>query len=363
MTRVYEHKEPDRVPITDWVWESTTARWRTEGMPENVSPEERFGWDSIVTIGADVTPRFEPRVIEETKTYCVERDALGQTHKNFKPVSATPQYIDSGVKDRDTWREAKRRMTPARDRVNWQHLKANYKRWRREGAWIRALALWGFDVVSTRMCNSEIILYAMAEDPEWVKDMCDTGCDLALALFDAVWREGYTFDELFWCDDMAYRNGLLFSKRMWREIVMPYQKRYIDWAHAHGIKVQLHCCGKVNDLIPDLIDLGLDALHPLEVKAGVDPIAVKKQYGDRLALQGGFDIRNWSDPAESDAEIRRALPVLMESGGYVFSSDHSIADNVGLKDYERIVALVKEIGRYSYRKSEKPGARRESQRT
>ena len=54
----------------------------------------------------------------------------------------------------------------------------------------------------------------MADDPAWVADMCDHGCDLALALLDMIWDAGYTFDELMWYDDMAYRNGLFFSKKM-----------------------------------------------------------------------------------------------------------------------------------------------------
>jgi len=347
MTRVYEHAEPDRVPLTDGLWASTVDRWRREGLPDGVSPEEYFGWDKIIMLMPDVTPRFEHKVIEDTDSYRIERDNMGQTHKNFKPVSTTPQYVDSVVKDRETWLEAKRRMTPARDRIGWDGLKANYAKWRESGAWLAA-GLWaGFDIVSTRMCNSEIILYAMADDPEWVKDMCDTGAGLALALLDMMWDEGYTFDELLWWDDMAYRNGLLFSKAMWREILMPYQKRYIDWAHAHGVKAHLHCCGNVTELLGDLIELGIDALDPLEIKAGMDPAAIKKQYGDRLVLRGGFDVRDWSVPEKAEENIRTVLPVVMESGGYIFSSDHSIADSVSFEDYTRIAALVREVGTYA----------------
>lgn len=154
-----------------------------------------------------------------------------------------------------------------------------------------------------------------------------------------------TFDELMWFDDMAYRNGLLFSKDMWRSIVRSYQKRTIDWAHAHGIRAHLHCCGRITDLIPDLIELGLDALNPMEVKAGMDPIRFKADIGQDLVLRGGFDIQKWSDPRHVEEDIRRILPAMMKSGGYIFSSDHSVADSVGLENYRRIVALVKDLGR------------------
>ena len=346
MTRVYEHRDPDRVPITDWFWDSTVARWQSEGMPLGEEVSHYFKLDDIIQIDIDTSPRFETKIIEETDSYTIERDSWGITKKNFKPISSTFEHLDHIVKDRESWKVAKARMTPTPDRINWANLEKNYRGWRERGAWILAAPWFGYDIVNARMCNTETILYAMADDPEWVKDMCDHGCDFTLALLDLLWDRGYTIDELMWFDDMAYKNGMLFSKAMWRDIVRPYQKRTIDWAHAHGIKVHLHCCGRITELVPDLIALGLDALNPMEVKAGMDPIQMKKQYGRDLVLRGGFDIQNWSDPRKAEEDIRRVLPVMMESGGYVFTSDHSVADSVSFENYKHIVSLVKEVGSY-----------------
>lgn len=349
MSRMFEHRDADRVPITDIPWESTIARWRREGLPEDTDWGEYFDLDRIVFLGGEVVetgPRFHAEVIEETDSYRIERDSWGVLKKNFKPVSSTPQYLDFTIKDRETWAQAKRRLTPTRDRVNWDLLRTRFKGWREEGAWIGVTPWFGYDIINARMCGTERILYAMADDPEWVADMCNTGCDLALTLLDMVWDEGYAFDELKWFDDMGYSKGMLFSKAMWRELVRPYQKRTIDWAHAHGIKAELHCCGNINALVPELVELGLDCLNPLEVKAGMDPVHMKETFGDDLVLRGGFDVRNWSDPEKAEADIRRLLPVMMEGGGYIFSSDHSIPDSVGLEDYRRVVALAKEVGTY-----------------
>ncbi|NLG49472.1 MAG: hypothetical protein GX552_05100 [Chloroflexi bacterium] len=347
VARMYAHREADRVPINDGPWESTILRWRQEGLPAGMDWREYVGADLFVGMGGmDTSPRFPREVIEETDSYIIERDSWGITKKNFKPMRTTPMNIAHAIDGPDSWRRAKERMLPSRDRINWAYLEQNYKRWREQGAWISAGLWFGYDIVNARMVGTETLLLAMADDPEWVMDMLNTLCDLALALVDMVWEAGYHFDELQWPDDMGYRNGLLFSKKMWREMVRPYQQRTIDWAHAHGVKAHLHSCGNIMALVPDLVDLGLDALNPMEIKAGMEPLTIKQQFGDRLLLCGGFDIRNWSDWELAEADLREKLPVLMESGGYIFHSDHSIPDTVSLENYYRIVQLAKEIGRY-----------------
>lgn len=353
MQMIYNHQVPDQVPISDGFWESTIRRWQMEGLPADVDYRgfrDFLGLDHFVFLGTEVidtSPRFEEYVIEETDHYRIDHDRFGMTKKNFKPESATFQHLDHEIKDKDSWLRAKPRMVPARDRIDWAYLENNYERWRQEGSWIMVGPWFGYDIVSTRMCSTETILIGMMDDPDWVMDMCNTGCDLTIALFEMILDAGYDFDEWMWFDDMAYKGGLLFSKKLWRKILMPYQKKVVDWAHAHGKKVQLHCCGNLVSLIPELVDLGIDMLNPLEVKAGVDPVAVKRTYGHQIALRGGFDVQKWDNPQAVEEDIRTKLPILMESGGYVFSSDHSVPDNVSLSDYQHIVRLVREVGRGS----------------
>ena len=349
MSRIYEHKEPDRVPITDWFWKSTIAGFYNDGFPNDISLEDFFGIDKIIYISNDLidtSPRFPYRIVEETDTYLIDQDSWGLTKKNFKPVSSTCQHISSCIYDRDSWEKYKHNLTPDRDRINWKYLKDNYSQWRRDGYWITVFPWFGLDVISTRMINSETVLYAMADDPEWVMDMCDTTCNLTLALLELLLDAGYNFDELHIPDDMGYRNGMLFSRQMWKDIVMPYQKRAVDWAHSKGIKFQLHSCGDIKAILPDLVDLGIDMLNPLEVKANMDLVKVKEEYGNKLALRGGFDARNWEYREKAEAEIREKLPIAMKNGGYLFACDHSVPDTVSLEDYRFIVELVKKVGTY-----------------
>ena len=164
---------------------------------------------------------------------------------------------------------------------------------------------------------------------------------------DRVWDAGYHFDELHWYDDMGYKLNQFFSVRMYRELLKPVHKRAIDWAHSHGIPARLHSCGDIRPLIPELLDIGLDGLNPLEVKAGMDPVAIKRQYGDKLVLHGGVNAVLWDQPEAILEEIGRVIPALKENGGYIFASDHSIPAAVSLEGFRAIIDTVKRLGSYT----------------
>jgi uroporphyrinogen decarboxylase len=225
-------------------------------------------------------------------------------------------------------------------------LKRNYKAWRERGDWIQALLWFGFDVTHSWTAGTERVLFALIEQPEWLMDIFGHMLEVNLALLDRIWEAGYTFDSVFWFDDMGYKHNQFFSLRMYRNVLKPFHQRAIDWAHAHGIKAHLHSCGDVNPFVPELIAMSLDALNPLEVKAGMDPVQLKRAYGRDLVLHGGINAVLWDQPEAIQAEMERVIPTLKENGGYIFSSDHSVPSTVSLEDFRRIVELAKSLGSY-----------------
>lgn len=344
--RMFEHREADRVPVIDHPWGATVERWRREGMPEDVSFVDFFDLDRVAGIGVDNSPRFEAKVLEETDAYRVTTTRFGATERNWKHAASTPEHIDFFVKGPDTWRIAKERMTPTRDRVDWDRLKANYPTWREQGYWIQAGLWYGFDITHSRMVGTERTLIAMATDPEWIADTWNHMLDLDIALLDMVWDAGYHFDAVVWPDDMGYKYNQFFSIDMYRELLKPAHQRAIEWAHSKGAVAELHSCGNVNPFVPELIGIGLDGLNPLEVKAGMDPVELKHDVGDRLVLHGGINAVLWDDLEAITEEMRRVVPALKEGGGYIFSSDHSVPSAVSLENFRRITDLAKELGSY-----------------
>ena len=344
--RMFNHQDADRVPMLGGPWGTTLARWHSEGMPTDADFADYFGLDHTVGLGGDISPRYEHRVIEETDDYVIAFDAWGTTSKNWKHQSSTPHWLGRTIKDRETWEAAKARMVMGRDRINWDHLKAGYATWRERNWWINAGLFFGFDVTHSRIVGTEDFLVMMFDEPDLVADIYNTELDCSLQLLDMMWDEGYTFDSIFWCDDMGYRNGTFFSVPMYRELLKPVQARAIRWAHEKGIVAHLHSCGNINEFVPELLDIGLDALNPLEVKAGMNPAQLKADFGDKLVLHGGINAMLWDHIDQIEAEIIRLLPILKQSGGYIFAEDHSIPDSVSLKDYRRILELARELGRY-----------------
>ena len=344
--RMYQHKEADRVPMVGGPWGTTIERWRREGMPADADFADYFGLDHAVGLGGDISPRYDAHVVEETDDYVIAFDAWGTTSKNWKHASSTPHWLGRTIVDRETWEAAKARMVMGRDRVAWDYLKANYATWRDRGWWIQAGLFFGFDVTHARVVGTERLLALMSDDPELVADMFNTQLNCNLQLLQMIWDEGYTFDAISWCDDMGYRNGTFFSVPMYRALLKPAQQRAIAWAHEKGIVAHLHSCGNINAFMPELVDIGLDALNPLEVKAGMDPLYLKQTYGDKLVLHGGINAMLWDHIDQIEAEIIRLLPALKEGGGYIFAEDHSIPDSVSLDNYRRIVEVAKAYGGY-----------------
>ena len=344
--RIFDHNEADRIPIIDDPWKTTIERWHAEGLPEGVSFDDFFELDHVYRIFLDNSPQYEKRVLEETEEYKIYTSEYGVTMREWKHAESTPEFLKFTIVDPQSWKAAKKRITPSPDRIDWEMLKANYPIWQTKGYWLQAAVWFGFDVTASWTVGTERVLMSLADAPDWLMDIFEHMLENNLALLDQVWDAGYHFDSIFWWDDMGYKQHQFFSLKTYRKVLKPFHQRAIDWAHAKGIKAHLHSCGDIRPFVPELISMGLDALNPLEVKAGMDPVALKREYGKDIVFHGGINAVLWDQPELIRAEMERVVPVMKEDGGYIFSSDHSVPSNVSLKDFGDIVALAKKLGAY-----------------
>jgi len=135
-------------------------------------------------------------------------------------------------------------------------------------------------------------------------------------------------------DDLGTQEAPFLSPRMFRELIMPYYQRGLDWVHQHTrMKVFMHNDGAIFNLIPTLIEMGVDILNPVQTSArGMDPVKLKEQFGARLVFWGGAcDCQGtlaFGTPAQVAREVAENVRIFAPGGGYVLASVHNIQANV-----------------------------------
>ena len=347
MLRTFRRQETDRIPMVDSAWGGTVQRWYREGLPAGVNWQTYFDMDKIAVICTDNSPRYPHKVIEETERYRITTTPWGQVQKEFRELDSTPEILESYYNTREHWEEAKAKMLEDNgDRVPWEHLKAAYPYWQANGVFTELLVWFGFDVTHSHMVGTETMLLAMYDDPDWVMDMFDTYLTVSLNQCQKILDAGYRFDCVYWYDDMGYKGTPFFSPKCYRELLKPYHKRVVDWAHERGMVTELHSCGFIEPLLPDVVDTGVEMLNPLEIKAGMDPQRLKSTWGDKLAFHGGINAQLWDNLDLVKAEMERVIPIMKEGGGYVFASDHSIPNSVSFENMIEIIKLARKLGTY-----------------
>jgi uroporphyrinogen decarboxylase len=178
--------------------------------------------------------------------------------------------------------------------------------------------------------NMENMMVDMIERPEMAhfifRKFTDFYCEDITRALEAT--DG-GFDIYCEWSDYGTQRALLISVPMFREFVAPYLKRLIDLCHAAGLKFMAHSCGAIRPIIPDLIALGVDILDPIQVAAaGMEPAALKRDFGDRLAFHGGICTQRtlpFGTPEDVRDAVRDRIATLGAGGGYILASSHDIS--------------------------------------
>jgi uroporphyrinogen decarboxylase len=191
------------------------------------------------------------------------------------------------------------------------------------------------------------LLESMKTDPGLVRDVFETITELDIRMCEELLGLGYEPDGAWIWGDIAYSRGTLFSPQMYREILYPFHRRLMQYFVGRGLPIVYHSDGDIREVIPDLIAAGVRCIQPLESKAGMDLLELKRAYGDRLVMMGGVDFdRIARGPEEAEREIREKVGRGKEGGGYIYHSDHSIPPTLSLEEYQRVRKLIRIHGTY-----------------
>ncbi len=196
-----------------------------------------------------------------------------------------------------------------------------------------------------RLRGMEEALLDLAADPDLAAEMLDRAGAFARYVAEAA-CDRFPLDWLWTGDDVGGQRAMIVSPHCWRERIRPHLARIFEIGRARGLWVAYHSCGAIRPIIPDLVDMGLDVLNPVQCNCpGMDPLELKREFGRDLAFMGGVDTQGVLPHGTAD-EVRRATARLLEGmtadgGGYILAASHTVPPETPL---ENIFAMYEVAG-------------------
>jgi uroporphyrinogen decarboxylase len=203
------------------------------------------------------------------------------------------------------------------------------------------------------MCGFDDFLYRLAGDRPFVKAIFDKLLALQKALIEPYYQAIGPYIHLTTSgDDFGTQTGPFMAPAMFRSLIKPYFAERIAFTKQFTPAFFWHhSCGSVYDLLPDLLDAGVEILNPVQPKARkMEPEGLKAAYGDRVCFHGGFDTQDvlpFGTPDEIEAEVRRVMDALKPNGGYIFSAAHNIQRDVPAQNIVAMYRAAHQLGCYS----------------
>lgn len=339
-----EHRQPDRVPI-----DLRFAPELQAALKDALGMDEAQLWDWIGQDVVTVRPKFphpaslikyaDPTIEIDPQGYYLDiyRVPFQKIHNDFQdylePLNFPPldacETIDE--LDRFPW--------PKTGDWDYSGIKQELIDVGEKATWSRSR---GCFQTAQLMRGVEKFLIDLTLNPDFACRMMDRIMDFVTEDARLTLEAGeskFTFVE--YNDDIATQRGLLISPAMWRKYVKPRMKAFCDMVHSHGVKVKYHSCGSIYAVIPDLIEIGVDILNPIQVLArDMDPFRLKKEFGSQLCLHGGVDIQQLLPRAskqEVSDMVKRLIDEVGRNGGYILAGSHTIQNDAKI---ENIVAMV-----------------------
>jgi len=240
------------------------------------------------------------------------------------------------------------------DRSRYDGLKGTARRYQEEGYAVAVSAPLMVMTQTQGMRGLEQFMTDTVLNPSLLEYLMDKILEIQLEMSRRLLEEIDPYlDVIVMGDDLSHQGGLTYSPEMYRRLFKPRHRKILRVLKEEfgDAKVLYHCCGGVEPLLPDLIDLGIDALNPVQVSAkGMgDTKRLKAEYGRHLTFWGGIDsqrILPFGTPAEVGEEVRRRIEDLAPGGGFVLAAVHNLRPEVKPENICALYAAALEYGRY-----------------
>ena len=308
----------DRLPMVEWApwWDLTLKRWVKDGLDAQKTYQQicdDFELDFMETLDLSAMDGDCPQPASEGAH-------IIKDEKDYNDI--IPFLYNQGIIDKA--------LNRARE-IKEKH---------ESGKLIIRVWLDGFFWFPRKLFGIEAHLYSFYDN---AKLMHRINSDLAafnIRILTEVFKV-LTPDMVGFAEDMSYNHGPMLSKGMFDEFLLPYYKKVIPVIKEKGIKTMLDSDGNITEMIPWIINAGIEGIYPLERQSGVDVNYIRENYPEFL-MMGGYDKMVMAKGEKAmRREFERILPA-MKSGGYIPSVDHQTPPGVSLENYRIYIELFKQ---------------------
>lgn len=305
--KTIRHEVPDRVPLNVWIYRAEVEA----GVVAKYGSLDAF-YDAMHT---DIFTSFTHSAAAVVRNdYAGRRLNFDEVKRLKWPDPLASRIYDAHVHSAMPVQEALAKYKPRR--ALFGHV-------------------WGVVETIQGMMGIENMLMHIAMNKDTMKDLFAQSADWSVAVANRIMDMG--IDVLEISDDWGANDALMFSPKDWWELVYPAEKKLIAAARERNVPVCLHSDGYVYDVLPGIIEMGADILHPVQASAGMDQAQVKREFGDRICIYGGLDVsRTLPHGTEEEivAEVQEKMRVLKPNGGYILCTAHSVQEDTTLDKVE-----------------------------
>ncbi|MEG0367613.1 MAG: uroporphyrinogen decarboxylase family protein [Coprobacillus sp.] len=367
-------------------WPSTIERWKKEGMPQNVSADEKlneqfyqsankltnqkehkekehkekeisfnefFEHDKLVRLpvqsgycDSPFFPKFDDMILEDDGVHITLIDVDGVKKKIFKvnPDQSMPMFLEFPVKTPKDWEKIKTdrlditRIKPMLGDISKMAKEVNEEE-RDFPVYMTACGGFGHP---RNLLGDVNVCTAYYDYPDMMHDIMQNWYEVNREIVRLVSEYIQLDNYLIW-EDMSYKNGPMISPKMVETFMLPYYDKLISYAKSRGVRaVSVDTDGDCRKLIPIFLEAGVDAIMPFEVQAGMNIVKIREEYGDVFTIYGGIDKRALSqDKCAIEKEVKRIIPYFNDSLRYMPCLDHTVPVDVSYDNYRYYLDCVR----------------------
>jgi uroporphyrinogen decarboxylase len=341
-----DHKEPDRVPIDLWFTSEVEDRLSAEhdGL-RGAELRVALGHDLVMTGSPNIGASYQvPGTPDEyvcewgVRWKWITNAAGGRyTETVGHPLAGEPDLASYQMPD-----PLGHSMQPI-----YQEARDLVERFGQTHAIFGSLYQTVFEA-AWLLRGLENLLIDMVINTGFAHELFERLTEYSLVAGKQMIRQG--IDVLWLGDDFGTQQAMLISPQMWRKFIKPRYARLVEAFKAQkpNLKVAYHCDGYFEPIIPELIEIGLDVLNPVQPLA-MDPAAIKRKYGDRLSFWGTVDTQRtfpFGSPDDVEREVRERLQTLAPGGGLILCSSHRVQPDSSMENIRAFYRAASEYGTY-----------------